>query len=100
TMTNEKDMNGILLPDKYRKKNWGKILRILNIDELPQLLNVLKGEMSIIGPRPLLPIEMKVMDHECQVRRQRMLPGITGWEAINENESKSFILSLLFGAKY
>lgn len=83
TMTNEKDSNGKLLPDKLRLKKWGKIIRKLNIDELPQMLNVIKGEMSLIGPRPVLPSDVEKFNEE-QRRRQDVLPGISGWEAVNE----------------
>ena len=87
TMTNEKDGEGKLLPDELRLKKWGKIIRATNIDELTQILNILKGEMSWIGPRPLLPKEMLVMTAQEQQKRQSMLPGITGWEAVNEGKS-------------
>ena len=89
TMTNEKDENGELLPDEFRLKKWGETFRTLNVDELPQLWNILKGEMSWIGPRPLLPHEMAVMTPEEQAERQSMLPGVTGWEAVNEALSDS-----------
>lgn len=89
TMTNEKDENGELLPDEFRLKKWGEVFRTLNIDELPQLWNILKGEMSWIGPRPLLPHEMAVMTPEEQAERQSVLPGVTGWEAVNEALSDS-----------
>lgn len=87
TMTNERDENGDLLPDEYRLKSWGKIIRKLSIDELTQILNILMGEMSWIGPRPLLPREMKVMTDSEQIERQSVLPGISGWEAVNESKT-------------
>lgn len=87
TMTNEKDENGNLLPDEQRLKLWGKVIRKLSIDELTQILNILLGQMSWIGPRPLLPHEMEVMTSEEQTLRQSMLPGITGWEAVNEEKT-------------
>ena len=87
TMTNERDENGELLPDEQRTKTWGKVIRKLSIDELPQILNILKGQMSWIGPRPLLPHEMEVLTRAEQEERQSMLPGITGLEAIHEDES-------------
>lgn len=87
TMTNERDAQGNLLPDEKRLKSWGKIIRKLNIDELTQIINILAGQMSWIGPRPLLPHEMSVMSLEEQKVRQSMLPGITGWEAVNEGET-------------
>lgn len=89
TMTNEKDADGNLLPDEERLKNWGKIIRKLSIDELTQIVNILKGEMSWIGPRPLLPFQMSVMTPEEQAERQSVLPGVTGWEAVNEDKSDS-----------
>lgn len=89
TMTNEKDENGELLPDEYRLKKWGVIIRKLSIDELTQIIHILKGEMSWIGPRPLLPKEMAVMTAEEQKERQSVLPGVTGWEAVNEDLSDS-----------
>ena len=87
TMTDERDENGDLLPDEFRLKRWGEIMRTLNIDELTQILNILTGQMSWIGPRPLLPREMSVMTLEEQKLRQSMLPGITGWEAVNESKT-------------
>ena len=87
SMSNEKDDNGNLLPDEQRLKTWGKIIRKLSIDELPQIIHILTGQMSWIGPRPLLPKEMLVMTDEEQKERQSMLPGITGWEAVNEEKS-------------
>ena len=89
SMTNECDVNGNLLPDEVRLKKWGKIIRITNIDELFQIWNILKGEMSFIGPRPILPQEMLVMTEDEQRERQSMRPGITGWEAIHEGESEN-----------
>ena len=87
SMTNERDQNGDLLPDELRLKTWGKIIRKLSIDELPQIIHILAGQMSWIGPRPLLPKEMLVMTEAEQKERQSMLPGITGWEAVNEDKS-------------
>ncbi len=87
SMTNERDANGNLLPDEIRLKKWGKIIRATNMDELFQIWNILKGEMSFIGPRPILANEMKVMTKAEQAERQSMRPGITGWEAVHEGES-------------
>ena len=89
TMTDERDENGELLPDEYRLKRWGEVIRTLNIDELAQIFNILSFKMSWIGPRPLLPHEMAVMTLEEQKKRQSMLPGITGWEAVNESKTNS-----------
>lgn len=87
SMTNERDKNGELLPDELRLKKWGKIVRKTNMDELFQIWNILKGEMSFIGPRPILVKEMLVMTEAEQTERQSMRPGITGWEAVHEGES-------------
>lgn len=89
TMTNEKDNDGHLLPDEKRLKKWGKVIRKLSIDELSQILNIFTGQMSWIGPRPLLPREMLVMTEDEQRERQSVIPGITGWEAVNEDKSES-----------
>lgn len=89
SMTNERDANGELLPDEVRLKTWGKIIRKTNMDELFQIWNILKGEMSFIGPRPILPEEMLVMTDAEQIERQSMRPGITGWEAVHEGESSN-----------
>lgn len=78
TMTDERDVNGYLLPDEVRLTNVGKFVRSTSIDELPQLWNVLKGDMSLIGPRPLLPEYIPLYSKE-QMRRHEVLPGITGW---------------------
>lgn len=87
TMTNECDENGALLPDEQRLKRWGKIIRKLSVDELVQIIHIFSGKMSWIGPRPLLPKEMLVMTEEEQAIRQSVVPGITGWEAVNEDKS-------------
>ena len=89
SMTNERDENGDLLPDEQRLKPWGKMIRKMSIDELPQIIHILRGQMSWIGPRPLLSKEMLVMTDEEQELRQSVLPGITGWEAVNEDKSDS-----------
>lgn len=89
SMTNERDEKGELLPDEKRLKKWGKFVRKTNIDELFQIWNIFKGEMSFIGPRPILEKEMLVMTDSEQEERQSMRPGITGWEAVHEGESKN-----------
>ena len=89
SMTNECNEVGELLADDIRLKKWGKIIRATNIDELFQIWNILKGEMSFIGPRPILKNEMQVMTKSEQVERQSMRPGITGWEAIHEGKSSN-----------
>lgn len=78
SMTDERDVNGKLLPDTERLTKVGKFVRATSIDELPQLFNVLKGDMSLVGPRPLLPEYTPLYD-EIQVRRLEVRPGITGW---------------------
>lgn len=89
TMTSKRDSNGNLLPDEKRLKWWGKIIRKTNIDELTQILHILAGQMSFIGPRPLLPKEMLVMTKKEREKRQSVLPGIAGWESVNEDKSSS-----------
>lgn len=78
TMTDERDAEGNLLPDTERLTKVGKIVRSSSLDELPQLINVLKGEMSLIGPRPLLPEYLPLYSKE-QMRRHEVRPGISGW---------------------
>lgn len=78
TMTDERDENGNLLPDEKRLTKVGKFVRSTSIDELPQLINVLKGDMSLIGPRPLLVQYLPLYSAE-QARRHEVRPGITGW---------------------
>ncbi len=78
TMTDERDAEGNLLPDAQRLTKVGKFVRSTSIDELPQLINVLKGDMAIIGPRPLLPKYLPLYSPE-QARRHEVRPGISGW---------------------
>ena len=78
TMTDERDANGELLPDEVRLTKVGKFVRSTSIDELPQLINVLKGDMALIGPRPLLPQYLPLYSPE-QARRHEVRPGISGW---------------------
>jgi sugar transferase EpsL len=82
TMTDEFDSQGRLLPDENRLKRFGQFLRITSLDELPELINVFKGNMSIVGPRPLLMQYLTRYTPE-QARRHEVLPGITGWAQIN-----------------
>ena len=82
TMTDECDENGELLPDAKRFTKVGRIVRSLSLDELPQLINVLKGDMSLIGPRPLLPCYLWVFD-DFQKRRHEVRPGISGWAQVH-----------------
>lgn len=82
TMTNARDDNNHLLPDTQRLTTLGKVLRKTSLDELPELINVLKGDMSLVGPRPLL---MQYLEHYTseQARRHELRPGITGWAQVN-----------------
>ncbi|MGV9003520.1 sugar transferase [Flavobacterium sp.] len=89
TMTDAKDIDGKLLPDNERITKAGKIIRKLSIDELPQLFNVLKGDMSLIGPRPLLYKYIPLYSKE-QLRRHDVRPGITGWAQVNGRNSISW----------
>lgn len=82
TMTDERDENGNLLPDELRLTGIGKIVRSMSIDELPQLVNVLKGDMSLIGPRPLLVKYLPLYSAE-QKRRHEVRPGISGWAQVH-----------------
>lgn len=82
TMTDERDIDGKLLPDAKRLTKIGKFVRSTSIDELPQLINVLKGDMALIGPRPLLVQYLPLYD-EMQRRRHEVRPGITGWAQVN-----------------
>ena len=82
TMTDDRDADGNLLPDNKRLTKVGRFVRSLSIDELPQLINVLKGDMALIGPRPLLPIYLQLFD-DTQARRQEVRPGISGWAQVH-----------------
>lgn len=82
TMTDERDENGKLLPDAQRLTKVGRLVRSLSLDELPQLFNVLKGDMSLIGPRPLLPQYLLVFN-DSQMRRHEVRPGISGWAQVH-----------------
>ena len=81
-MTDEKDKNGNLLPDKDRLTKFGRFLRSTSLDEIPELWNVLKGEMSLVGPRPLL-VSYLSKYNKYEKRRHEVRPGITGWAQIN-----------------
>ena len=89
TMTDERDAQGNLLPDAERLTRIGKIVRSLSIDELPQLVNVLKGDMALIGPRPLLPQYLPLYSKE-QARRHDVRPGITGWAQVHGRNAISW----------
>ena len=90
SMTDERDTNGKLLPDAQRLTKVGKFVRSTSLDELPQLFNVLKGDMALIGPRPLLVQYLPLYNKE-QARRHEVRPGITGWAQINGRNTISWI---------
>lgn len=89
TMTDARDSFGELLSDEERLTSFGKFLRSTSLDELPELINVLKGDMSLVGPRPLL-VEYLPLYSEEQIKRHNVLPGITGWAQVNGRNSISW----------
>ena len=99
TMSDEKDENGNLLPDELRLKGFGAKLRASSIDELPQLFNVLKGDMSFIGPRPLL-VEYLPLYSPRQASRHSVRPGITGLAQVNGRNDISWAAKLEYDALY
>ncbi len=82
TMTNETDDNGVLLPNAQRMTQFGNLLRSTSLDELPEVINVFRGDMSFVGPRPLLP-EYDALYSESHARRLSVRPGVTGWAQVN-----------------
>ena len=99
SMTNKTDANGDLLPDAERITKFGKIIRKLSLDELPQLFNILKGDMSIIGPRPRMVEECVFLD-ETQQDRFKVRPGITGWAQVNGRNNITFDKVVQFDKEY
>lgn len=99
TMVDKTDKRGLLLPDEQRITKLGFFLRKTSLDEIPQLFNVIKGDMSLIGPRPLLPLYLSVYN-EFQKRRHEVKPGITGWTAVNGRNSinwdEKFLLDVFY----
>lgn len=89
TMTNETDENGQLLSNELRKTKFGSLLRKTSIDELPQLINVIRGDISLVGPRPLL-IDYLPLYNDFQRKRMNVKPGITGWAQINGRNAISW----------
>jgi len=86
TMTNETDSNGVLIEDSLRLNRFGSFLRSTSLDELPELLNILKGDMSLVGPRPLL-VEYLPLYNDRLRKRDNVRPGITGWAQVNGRNS-------------
>jgi lipopolysaccharide/colanic/teichoic acid biosynthesis glycosyltransferase len=99
TMTDERSKTGELLPDDLRLTKFGALVRKLSLDELPQMINVLKGEMSLVGPRPLL-IEYLPLYSEVQARRHDVKPGITGWAQVNGRNTLNWQTKFEFDVWY
>ena len=99
TMTDERDTVGNLLPDAERLTKVGRFVRSTSIDELPQLINVLKGDMALIGPRPLLPLYVPLYSPE-QARRHEVRPGITGWAQVHGRNAISWTQKFKYDVWY
>lgn len=99
TMDDSRDERGNLLPDEKRLTSVGKFIRKTSLDEIPQFINVLKGDMSLVGPRPLLPDYLKHFN-EFERKRQQVRPGITGWAAVNGRNSLSWDKKFFYDVWY
>ncbi len=99
TMTDERDANGKLLPDAQRLTKVGQTIRRLSIDELPQLINILKGDMAFIGPRPLMVKYIPLYSAE-QMRRHEVRPGISGWAQVNGRNTITFTKQFEYDVYY
>ena len=99
TMTDARDKNGNLLPDNERLTDFGKLLRSTSIDELPEILNIFKGDMAIIGPRPLLEEYLPLYNEE-QAHRHDVRPGLTGWAQINGRNTISWEDKFKYDVEY
>lgn len=99
TMTDERNSDGNLLPDEYRLTRFGALLRKLSLDELPELVNILKGDMAIVGPRPLL-VEYLDLYSEEQAHRHDVRPGLTGWAQVNGRNAISWEKKFMLDVEY
>lgn len=99
TMDNRKDENGELLPDEVRLNKYGRFLRATSLDELPELINILKGDMSIVGPRPLL-VQYLPIYSETQHHRHDVRPGLTGWAQVNGRNGISWTRKFEYDLEY
>lgn len=99
SMTNKKDADGKLLPDDKRLTRYGKFLRATSMDELPELINILKGDMSIVGPRPQLVRDMVFMTPKQRVRHS-VMPGLTGWAQVNGRNNISWEKKFEYDIEY
>lgn len=99
TMTCEKDAQGNLLPDDQRLTKYGRLLRSTSLDELPELINILIGDMSIVGPRPLL-VEYLPWYNETEKRRHDVRPGLTGWAQVNGRNSVDWETRFMLDVEY